>query len=198
LFKIVSESGIGAGVRRIEAVTGLQAIALYQAEENALKAIATTVKAQRLTDVPSKVADIQAELKATQRTLESLESQLANAAAAEVFSDVKTSHGHSYITAQLQVSGMDGLRQVADNWKTNYPSDVLVLAATVDGRVNLIVTASPSANAAGIKAGELIKAIAPRVGGGGGGRPDMAQAGGKNPAGIAEAFAEVANFLAKV
>lgn len=198
LFKIVSESGIGAGVRRIEAVTGLQAIALYKAEENALKAIATTVKAQRLTDVPSKVADIQAELKATQRTLESLESQLANAAAAEVFSDVKTSHGHSYITAQLQVSGMDGLRQVADNWKTNYPSDVLVLAATVDGRVNLIVTASPSANAAGIKAGELIKAIAPRVGGGGGGRPDMAQAGGKNPAGIAEAFAEVANFLAKV
>ncbi|MBZ5992530.1 alanine--tRNA ligase [Leuconostoc gelidum] len=198
LFKIVSESGIGAGVRRIEAVTGLQAIALYKAEENALKAIATTVKAQRLTDVPSKVADIQAELKATQRTLESLESQLANAAAAEVFSDVKTSHGHSYITAQLQVSGMDGLRQVADNWKTNYPSDVLVLAATVDGRVNLIVTASPSANAAGIKAGDLIKTIAPRVGGGGGGRPDMAQAGGKNPAGISEAFAEVANYLAKV
>jgi len=198
LFKIVSESGIGAGVRRIEAVTGLQAIALYQAEENALKAIATTVKAQRLTDVPSKVADMQLELKATQRKLESLESQLANAAATEVFSDVKTSHGHSYITAQLQVSGMDGLRQVADNWKMSYPSDVLVLAATVDGRVNLIVTASPSANAAGIKAGELIKAIAPRVGGGGGGRPDMAQAGGKNPAGIAEAFAEVANFLAKV
>ena len=198
LFKIVSESGIGAGIRRIEAVTGLQAIALYKAEENALKAIATTVKAQRLTDVPSKVADIQAELKATQRTLESLESQLANAAAAEVFSDVKTSHGHSYITAQLQVSGMDGLRQVADNWKTNYPSDVLVLAATVDGRVNLIVTASPSANAAGIKAGDLIKTIAPRVGGGGGGRPDMAQAGGKNPAGISEAFAEVANYLAKV
>ncbi|MBZ6007933.1 alanine--tRNA ligase [Leuconostoc gelidum subsp. aenigmaticum] len=198
LFKIVSESGIGAGVRRIEAVTGLQAIALYKAEENALKAIAATVKAQKLTDVPSKVADMQSELKATQRTLESLESQLANAAAAEVFSDVKTSHGHSYITAQLQVSGIDGLRQVADNWKANYPSDVLVLAATVDGRVNLIVAASPSAIVAGIKAGDLIKTIAPRVGGGGGGRPDMAQAGGKNPAGISEAFAEVANYLAKV
>lgn len=198
LFKIVSESGIGAGVRRIEAVTGLQALALYKEEETALKAIAVTVKAQKLTDAPVKVTDMQAELKAAQRTLESLESQLANAAATEVFSDVKTSHGHSYITAQLQVSGMDGLRQVADNWKANYPSDVLVLAATVDGRVNLIVTASPSANAAGIKAGDLIKTIAPRVGGGGGGRPDMAQAGGKNPAGIADAFAEVVNYLAKV
>ncbi|MBZ6002474.1 alanine--tRNA ligase [Leuconostoc gelidum subsp. aenigmaticum] len=198
LFKIVSESGIGAGVRRIEAVTGLQAIALYKAEENALKAISATVKAQKLTDVPSKVADMQSELKATQRKLESLESQLANAATTEVFSDIKTSHGHSYITAQLQVSGIDGLRQVADNWKANYPSDVLVLAATVDGRVNLIVAASPSAIVAGIKAGDLIKTIAPRVGGGGGGRPDMAQAGGKNPAGISEAFAEVANYLAKV
>ena len=198
LFKIVSESGIGAGVRRIEAVTGLEALALYKNEENALKKIATTVKAQKLTDVPEKVADIQAELKATQRMLESLESQLANAAADKVFTDVKTSNGHSYITAQLQVSGMDGLRQVADNWQVNYPSDVLVLAATAAGKVNLIVTASPTANAAGIKAGDLIKAIAPKVGGGGGGRPDMAQAGGKNPAGIKEAFAEVGTYLAKM
>ena len=140
---------------------------------------------------------MQAELKATQRTLESVEAKLANAAADEVFNDVQTSNGHTYIVAQLPVSGMDGLRQVADNWKANYPSEVLVLAADIDGKVNLIVAASPEANAAGIKAGDLIKAIAPRVGGGGGGRPDMAQAGGKNPAGIPDAFAAVADFLAQ-
>jgi len=197
LFKIVSESGIGAGVRRIEAVTGLEALALYKEEENALKAVAAQVKAQKITEAPAKVADLQAELKATQRTLESVEAKLANAAADEVFNDVKTSNGHTYIVAQLPVSGMDGLRQVADNWKATYPSEVLVLAADIDGKVNLIVAASPEANAAGIKAGDLIKAIAPRVGGGGGGRPDMAQAGGKNPAGIPDAFAAVADFLAQ-
>ncbi|MCT8389453.1 alanine--tRNA ligase [Leuconostoc holzapfelii] len=197
LFKIVSESGIGAGVRRIEAVTGLNALAQYKAEENALKTIAAQVKAQKITEAPAKVADLQAELKATQRTLESVEAKLANAAADEVFNDVKTSHGHTYIVAQLPVSGMDGLRQVADNWKANYPSEVLVLAADIAGKVSLIVAASPEANAAGIKAGDLIKAIAPHVGGGGGGRPDMAQAGGKKPAGIPDAFAAVAEFLAE-
>lgn len=197
LFKIVSESGIGAGVRRIEAVTGLDALALYKAEENALKNIASQLKAQKITDAPAKVSDLQAELKQTQRTLESVEAQLANAAADEVFNDVQTSNGHTYIVAQLPVSGMDGLRQVADNWKVNYPSEVLVLAADIAGKVSLIVAASPEANTVGIKAGDLIKAIAPRVGGGGGGRPDMAQAGGKNPAGIPDAFAAVAEFLAQ-
>lgn len=198
LFKIVSESGIGAGIRRIEAVTGLQALALYKSEEKALKEIANAVKAQKLTEVPTKVADVQTELKAAQRMIESLEKQLANAAADDVFTHIETINDHSYITAKLQVSGIDGLRQVADNWKETKPSDILVLAADVDGKVNLIVAASPDANAAGIKAGDLIKAIAPKVGGGGGGRPDMAQAGGKNPAGIDAAFASVADFLAEI
>lgn len=198
LFKIVSESGIGAGIRRIEAVTGLQALALYQTEEKALQEIAATVKAQKLTDVPTKVTDLQAELKSAQRMIESLEKQLANAAADDVFNHVETRNGHSYITAELQVSGMDGLRKVADSWKETQPSDVLVLAANVEGKVNLIVAASPEANKAGIKAGDLIKVIAPKVGGGGGGRADMAQAGGKNPAGIADAFVSVADFLAEI
>ena len=198
LFKIVSESGIGAGVRRIEAVTGLQALALYKEEENALKKIAADLKVQKLTETPAKVTDLQVALKNAQRAVESLESQLANAAADKVFDDVKKSNGHSYITAQLQVSGMDGLRQVADNWKVDYPSEVLVLASAVDNRVNLLVVASPSANAAGIKAGDLIKAIAPHIGGGGGGRPDMAQAGGKNSAGINDAFIAVDAFLSKI
>jgi len=198
LFKIVSESGIGAGVRRIEAVTGLPALAIYKSEEQALKAIALQLKAQKLTDTPEKVADLQNDLKAAQRLVESLESKLANAAAGDLFRDVKTINGHTYITAQLQVSGMDGLRQVADNWKESYPSDVLVLAAVIEEKVSLIVAASPNANQKGIKAGQLIKQIAPLVGGGGGGRPDMAQAGGKNAAGINDAFTAVGDFLANL
>ncbi len=196
LFKIVSESGIGAGVRRIEAVTGLQALSQYKAQEKALKEIATALKAQKLTDAPEKVYDLQADLRTVQRHAESLEAKLANATAGEIFNDVKTVNGHTYITAQLQVSGMDGLRQVADNWKENYPSDVLVLATVADEKVSLIVAAAPDANQSGIKAGELIKSIAPHIGGGGGGRPDMAQAGGKKPAGIPDAFAAVSAFLA--
>ncbi|KAI3472602.1 hypothetical protein Pfo_031364 [Paulownia fortunei] len=179
IFKIVSESGIGAGVRRIEAVTGLAALALYQSEEKALKQIANGLKAQKLIDTPNKVSELQAELRNTQRQNESLTAQLANAKAGEILT-----------------IGIDGLRQVADNWKEKQPSDILVLASAVEGKVSLIVAASSEAIKQGIKAGDLIKFIAPKIGGGGGGRPDMAQAGGKNPDGITDALAAVADFLA--
>jgi alanyl-tRNA synthetase len=196
IFKIVSESGIGAGVRRIEAVTGLAALALYQSEEKALKQIANGLKAQKLIDTPNKVSELQAELRNTQRQNESLTAQLANAKAGEIFDDVQIVNNHSYIAKALTVSGIDGLRQVADNWKEKQPSDILVLASAVEGKVSLIVAASSEAIKQGIKAGDLIKFIAPKIGGGGGGRPDMAQAGGKNPDGITDALAAVADFLA--
>ena len=96
----------------------------------------------------------------------------------------------------MAVESMDALRATADNWKQSTPSDVLVLAANLGEKVNLLVAASPDAIAKGVKAGDLIKAIAPAVGGGGGGRPDMAQAGGKNPAGIKDAFAQATEWLA--
>ena len=195
LFKIVSESGIGAGIRRIEAVTGLEAITQYKSEEKTLQSIATNLKVQQLKDVPTKVIELQSDLKATQKLVESLEAQLANAAATDLLSKVKTVNGYTYIAAQLKVSGMDGLRKVVDTWREKYPSNLIVLAANIEGKVNLIVAASPEANESGIKAGNLIKAIAPKIGGGGGGKADMAQAGGKNPAGINDAFTEVSVFL---
>ena len=101
-----------------------------------------------------------------------------------------------YIAAKVQVKDMNQLRQLADQWKQKAISDVLVLATENDGKVNLLAAVSPNGLEKGIKAGDLIKAIAPKVGGGGGGRPDMAQAGGKNPAGIPDALNEVANYLA--
>lgn len=195
LFKITSESGTGAGIRRIEATTGQAAFKLLNDRANILAQLADALKVQHVSDVPAKVASLQEDLKLAQRQNESLEGKLAAQAANDVFKDVQTANGTTFITAQLQVSGMDALRQVADNWKQSTPSEVLVLAAANDDKVSLIVAATPEAQAKGIKAGDLIKTIAPQVGGGGGGRPDMAQAGGKNPAGIPAAFAAVSEFL---
>ena len=99
------------------------------------------------------------------------------------------------ITAQVKVKDMNQLRQLADQWKQKNISDILVLANEQDGKVSLLVAMTKEANDAGLKAGDLIKAIAPKVGGGGGGRPDMAQAGGKNPAGIPDALSEAKTWL---
>ena len=127
---------------------------------------------------------------------EALASKLANQQASDVFKDVKVINDVKYIAAKVQVKDMNQLRQLADQWKQKAISDVLVLATENDDKVNLLAAVSPNGLEKGIKAGDLIKAIAPKVGGGGGGRPDMAQAGGKNPAGIPDALNEVANYLA--
>ncbi len=179
IFKIVSESGIGAGVRRIEAVTSKEAYELLEAEEKQLKEVATIVKSPQLKEVVSKTEQLQQQLKELQKENEQLASKLANQQAGDVFKNVETVSGHSLITAQVKVKDMNQLRQLADQWKQKNISDILVLANEQDGKVSLLVAMTKEANDAGLKAGDLIKAIAPKVGGGGGGRPDMAQAGGK-------------------
>jgi len=136
-------------------------------------------------------------LREAQKENEALASKLANQQAGDIFKEVKEVQGVSYIAAQVNVKDMNQLRQLADQWKQKATSEVLVLATVANDKVNLLAAVSPEAIAKGLKAGDLIKAIAPKVGGGGGGRPDMAQAGGKNPAGIADALAEVANWLNK-
>ncbi len=196
MFKIVSEQGTGAGVRRIEAVTGQGAMNYVKDHDALLKNAASLVKAPQLSEVSDKIEALQAQLKEAERQVASLEAKLASQAAKSAFNDVKTAGNFTYITTELAVESMDALRQTADNWKQNQPSDVLVLAANLGEKVNLLVAVAPQAIAAGVKAGDLIKAIAPTVGGGGGGRPDMAQAGGKNPAGIQEAFAQAVTWLA--
>ncbi|CAH0419153.1 alanine--tRNA ligase [Periweissella ghanensis] len=196
LFKIVSESGIGAGIRRIEAVTANVAFKLTKEHENQLAQIANAVKAPQLKDAPEKVLALQAQIKELERQVTSLEAKIANSAAANIFNDVKTFGAHSAIISQVEVSGMEQLRAIADQWKENASSDVLVLIAkTGEDKVNLIVAMSKPAIATGIKSGDLIKAVAPLVGGNGGGRPDLAQAGGSNPAGIADALAAAASWL---
>ncbi|MBX8976487.1 alanine--tRNA ligase [Enterococcus gallinarum] len=196
IFKIVSESGIGAGVRRIEAVTSQEAYALLHEGEAQLKAIAGIVKSAQIKDVVSKTEQLQQQLRDLQKENQALASKLANQQAGDVFKDVKEVNGIRFIAAKVTVKDMNQLRQLADQWKQKELSDVLVLATANDGKVNLLAAMTPQANEKGLKAGDLIKHIAQKVGGGGGGRPDMAQAGGKQPEGIDAALTEVANWLA--
>ncbi|WEV54877.1 alanine--tRNA ligase [Leuconostocaceae bacterium ESL0723] len=196
VFKIVGESGIGAGVRRIEALTALPAVAAFQEEGDALAAIATTVKAPKPLAAPDKVAELQEQLKEQQRQLTSLEAQLTNAQAQELFANPEQVGQFTAVINQVEVGNAGALRQLADQWKADQASDVLVLAAQINGKVNLLVAANKKANQAGLKAGDIVKAMAAQVGGGGGGRPDLAQAGGKNPAGIPAALTEAKDLIA--
>lgn len=195
LFKIVSEAGVGAGVRRIEAVTASDAYQLLQEREELLTQTATILKAPQIKEVPHKVEGLQEELKQLQRQNDSLQAKIAAQQAQDVFTNVqKTSQG-SLIAEQVQVAGMDQVRQLADSWRAKKLSDVLVLANAVDGKVNMLVAVSDDKVKAGVKAGDIIKAIAPAIGGGGGGRPNLAQAGGKNPAGIEKALKLATQYL---
>lgn len=195
IFKIVSESGIGAGVRRIEAVTSKEAYELLESEEQQLKEVAAIVKSPQLKEVVAKAELLQQQLRELQKENEQLASKLANQQAGDILKNPETINGKTIITAQVKVKDMNQLRQLADQWKQKAVSDILVLANEQEGKVSLLAAMTPEANEAGLKAGELIKVIAPKVGGGGGGRPDMAQAGGKNPAGISDALTEAKTWL---
>lgn len=197
IFKIVSESGIGAGTRRIEAVTSKEAYELLDSEEAQLKEVAQIVKSPQLKEVVNKAEQLQQQLRDLQKENEKLAAKLANQQAGDVFKDIQEVNGITYITAKVNVKDINQLRQLADQWKQQAISDVLVLANAQDEKVSLLAAMNPAMNQKGLKAGDLIKAIAPKVGGGGGGRPDMAQAGGKNPAGIPDALREVATWLAQ-
>lgn len=187
LFKIVSEGGVGAGVRRIEAVTSSDAFDYLQNQEELLTNTAGILKAPQVKEVPHKVESLQADLKQLQQKIDKLENKLASAQADDVFNNVEETAKGTLIAANVNVSGMDQLRQLADSWRAKQLSDVLVLATSVAGKANLLVAVSEDKTDI-VKAGDLIKAIAPAIGGGGGGRPNLAQAGGKNPAGIDEAL----------
>ncbi|GAJ25990.1 alanyl-tRNA synthetase [Liquorilactobacillus sucicola DSM 21376 = JCM 15457] len=196
MFKITSESGVGAGVRRIEAVTSKEAYEFLEKRNQLLESISEQMKIVQLKEIPHKLEQYQAQIKDLEQQKQALEDKFAQQQADSVFKQVEEIKGKTLIKAQVKVSGMAQLRQLADQWKTKKYSDVLVLAtATKDGKVNLIAAASASAVKAGLKAGDLIKTIAPSVGGGGGGRPDLAQAGGKTPAGIADALKAASEWL---
>ncbi|WP_034548339.1 alanine--tRNA ligase [Carnobacterium alterfunditum] len=195
IFKIISESGIGAGVRRIEAVTSEAAYKLLQIEQRILNEVAELVKAQQTQDVSLKVQQLQSELKEVQKENESVQAKLANDQAGDIFNNIQEINGVTIVAAEVDVKDMNQLRQLADQWKNKAISNVLALGFSNEGKVNLLTAIDPETIKKGFKAGDLIKTIAPLVGGGGGGRPDMAQAGGKNPAGLKDALAKVPEWV---
>ncbi|MCO4485175.1 alanyl-tRNA synthetase [Streptococcus infantarius subsp. infantarius] len=191
IFKIVKEEGIGSGTRRILAVTGKEAFEAYRQEEEDLKAIAETLKVPQLKEVTKKVVSLQEQLHKLQKENAELKEKAAAAQAGNVFKDVKEANGLRFIASQVTVSDAGALRTFADNWKQKDYSDVLVLAAAIGEKVNVLV-ASKSKD---VHAGNLIKALAPIVSGRGGGKSDMAMAGGSDAAKIADLLAAVAENL---
>ena len=194
-FKIMSESGVAAGVRRIEAITGANVIAYYnklEAELNEAAAIVKTTPAALL----DKLNAMMKEIKALSSENESLKAKAAQSALGDVMDQVVEIKGVKVLATKVPGVDMNGLRDLGDSLKEKLSDGVIVLASDKDGKVNLITMATDAAQAKGAHAGNLIKAIAPIVGGGGGGRPNMAQAGGKNPAGMDELISKVADTLA--
>ena len=195
-FKIVSEAGVAAGVRRIEALTGDGVFRYYKEVE---KELAEAAKAAKSTPVnlKEKIEHMQAEMKALQSEIESLKSKAAKDALGDVMNQVQEVNGVKLLATAVEDVDMNGLRELGDQLKEKVGDGVVVIASSANGKVNLIAMATDAAMAKGAHAGNLIKGIAALVGGGGGGRPNMAQAGGKNPAGIPDAIAKVAEVLAE-
>ena len=194
LFKIISESGVAAGVRRIDALTGQAVLDYYANIENMLYEAARTAKSEPA-KLNAKIESLLEEIKVLHSENESLKSQLANNSLGDVMSNVKEIKGFNVLATKVDGVDMNGLRNLGDNLKEKLTNGVIVLASSQEDKVNLIVMATDDAVKNGAHAGNIIKSIAPLVGGGGGGRPNMAQAGGKNPAGIDASLAKVEECL---
>ena len=194
LFKIVSEAGVAAGVRRIEALTGNNVIEYYRQMEENLHTIAKTLKTSPA-EIPEKIAHLQKEVKELQSENESLKSKMAQDSLGNVMDQVVEVKGVKVLAAAVDGVDMNGLRDLGDQLKEKLGEGVVVLASAKDGKVSLLAMATQGAMDKGAHAGNLIKAAAAIVGGGGGGRPNMAQAGGKNPDKIPEAIAKIAELV---
>ena len=193
-FKIVSEAGVAAGVRRIEALTGDGVFRYYHEIEQELAEVAKAAKSTP-DKLKEKIEHMIAEIKTLQSEVESLKSKAAKDALGDVMDQVKEVNSIKLLATAVEDVDMNGLRELGDQLKEKLGQGVIVIASSANGKVNLVAMATEEAMSKGAHAGNLIKGIAALVGGGGGGRPNMAQAGGKNPAGIPDAIAKVEEVL---
>lgn len=194
LFKIVSEAGVAAGVRRIEALTGNNVLDYYRDLENQLHAIAKTLKTSPA-EITDKIVHLQKEVKELHSENESLKSKMAQESLGDVMDQVVEVKDVKVLASAVEGVDMNGLRDLGDQLKEKLGEGVVVLASAKDGKVSLLAMATQEAMNKGAHAGNLIKAAAAIVGGGGGGRPNMAQAGGKNPEKIGEAISKIPELV---
>ncbi|MFR3212157.1 alanine--tRNA ligase [Anaerotignum sp.] len=195
-FKILSENGVAAGVRRIEAVTGKEALKHYQAQEDEIKEICRLVKSTP-DKLLSRLEQLLAEQKETAKELEKLKAKMAGGAADEMLSGKVEIGGVAVLAAEVKDMDGNALRTMGDQLKQKLGSGVVVLASGKDGKVNLMAMATDDVVKKGVHAGNIIKAAAAVCGGGGGGRPNMAQAGGKDASKIADALEKAKAVVAE-
>lgn len=195
-FKILSEAGVAAGVRRIEALTSDGLIHHYENVEQELHAVAAAAKSTPA-DLKTKIESMMEEIKTLHSENEKLKSKLAKEAMGDVMDQVQEVKGVKVLAVRADGVDMNGLRNLGDQLKEKIGEGVVVIASVLDGKVNLMAAVTDEAQKKGAHAGNLIKAIAGLVGGGGGGRPNMAQAGGKNPEGVADALIKVAEVVSE-
>lgn len=197
LFKIVSESGIGAGTRRIEAVTGENAYRLMNGQVQLLKDTAAKLKTN-LKDVPQRIDALNDQIRELQKEKESLAAKIGNMEAGSLVDEVQTINGVSVIAKKLSGVDMNGLRSIVDDLKNKLQSGVVILGAENGGKVNIVAGVTKDLVTKGYHAGNLVKEVAVRCGGGGGGRPDMAQAGGKDPEKLQEGIDSAVEMIKTV
>jgi len=195
LFKIVSESSVAAGVRRIEAVTGREVLTLISDQQKLIGDTATELKAQNPSDITKRAAQLQVEAKEMKREIESLNSKLAATKLSSIMSSAKDVKGVSLVTARLDDMQIDAARALADEIKANNSDMVAVLAIANGDKLNFIAVAGKDAVSAGAHAGKLVGAVAAVSGGKGGGRPDNAMAGGQDVSKIDASLAAAADIL---
>ena len=188
IFKIVSETGVASGVRRIEALTSVGVQKYFANMEAEMKEAASIAKVP-VDELPSKVAQLLEEIKTLKSENQKLKDKLAKNSASDAAQDVVEVGDLKVLPVSVKDVDMNGLRTLGDGFKAKLGKSVIILASDAGEKVNLIVMATDDAVASGVHAGNIVKKIAPMVGGGGGGRPNMAQAGGKNAAGIADCLA---------
>lgn len=197
LFKIVSESGIGAGTRRIEAVTGENAYRLMNGQVQLLKDTASKLKTN-LKDVPQRIDALNEQIRELQKEKESLAAKIGNMEAGSLVDEVQTINGVSVIAKKVNGMDMNGLRTIVDDLKNKLQSGVVILGAENAGKVNIVAGVTKDLVSKGYHAGNLVKEVAVRCGGGGGGRPDMAQAGGKDPEKLQEGIDSAVEMIKTV
>jgi alanyl-tRNA synthetase len=193
LFKIISEAGIAAGVRRIEAQTGTGALAFVRRLEDEQRAMATLLKAEGGNPL-ERLEKFLARQKELQREIESLQGKLNSAASGDLLASVVEVDGVKLLAVEVQVEDVKGLRDLSDTLKERIGEGVVVLGAAIGGKANLLVAVTRALSAS-IKAGDVVKRLAPIIGGSGGGKPELAQAGGSCPEKLAEALAVAGQAL---